>query len=239
MIIDQFITSAEDKWRRLSGLVMLLPHGFEGAGPEHCSARLERYLMLTAENNIQIAYPTTASQYFHLLRRQVRRNWRKPLIVMTPKSLLRDAFVASPLSEFESGYFQNVLSDPGVADHSRIKRVLLTTGKIGVDLIKERDKRELDNVAIIRMEQLYPVPEKELQDIMQTFGDVEVCWVQEEPRNMGGCQFIRMRLGDRLFDKYPIRWITRPESASPSTGSKNAHKLEQQELIDAALNVDA
>lgn len=239
VIIDQFITSAEDKWRRLNGLVMLLPHGFEGAGPEHCSARLERYLMLTAENNIQIAYPTTASQYFHLLRRQVKRNWRKPLVVMTPKSLLRDAFVASPLSEFESGYFKNVLPDPGVKDHSRIKRVLLTTGKIGVDLIKERDQRELDNVAVLRLEQLYPVPDQELQEAMKAFGeDVQVVWVQEEPSNMGACQFIRMRLGDRLFDKYPLRWISRPESASPSTGSKNAHKLEQQDLLDAALNVE-
>jgi len=236
VIIDQFLTSAEDKWRRLSGLVMLLPHGFEGAGPEHCSARMERYLMLTAESNIQIAFPTTAAQYFHVLRRQVKRNWRKPLIVLTPKGLLRDPFSASPLSDLTSGHFHDVLPDATLPKDAKVRRVLLTTGKIGVELIKERDEREIQDVAVVRLEQLYPVPEADLKKVMDGYGeDVEVFWVQEEPRNMGAWQFIRMRLGERLFGHYPINVISRPESASPSTGSKNAHKLEQGEIIDAAL----
>lgn len=236
VIIDQFITSAEDKWRRLNGLVMLLPHGFEGAGPEHCSARLERYLMLTAEDNIQIVYPTSAAQYFHLLRRQVKRNWRKPLIVLTPKSLLRDPMVASPLEDLTSGYFKNVLPDPSVGPKQKPRRVLLTTGKIGVELIKLRDKREQTDVSIIRLEQLYPLPMEELQEIMKDYDDnVEVFWVQEEPMNMGSWQFIFMRLGVNLLGRWPLKVISRPESASPATGSKNAHKLEQEELMDTAL----
>ncbi|MEM7783336.1 MAG: 2-oxoglutarate dehydrogenase E1 component, partial [Planctomycetota bacterium] len=161
VIVDQFICSAEDKWNRLSGLVMLLPHGFEGAGPEHCSARIERFLTSAAEDNIQVANPTTSAQYFHLLRRQVKRNWRKPLVVFTPKSLLREPYVMSPLGDFTAGRFQRVLSDKQVPGSASPGRILLTAGKIGVDLIKERDRLGRDDFSVIRVEQLYPLPHKE------------------------------------------------------------------------------
>ena len=236
VIIDQFITSAEDKWRRLSNLVMMLPHGFEGAGPEHCSARMERYLMLSAENNIQVVYPTTAAQHFHVLRRQVKRNWRKPLVILTPKSLLRDPDVSSPLQQLTKGCFQDVLDDPFVTSKSDIKRVLLCSGKVAVDLMKERHKRDLKHIAIVRLEQLYPLPLGDLQRILATYGSsFQLFWVQEEPWNMGAWQFLRTRLGERVFGKYELNLVSRPESASPSTGSKNAHKLEQQDILEAAL----
>lgn len=237
VIIDQFVTSAEDKWRRLSNLVMLLPHGFEGAGPEHCSARMERYLMLSAESNIQIAYPTSAAQYFHLLRRQVVRNWRKPLIVMTPKGLLRDPDVASSLTALTEGCFQDVLPDPDIAPGQSVRRILLSTGKVAVELIKERNKRKLTDIAVVRLEQLYPIPMADLQRIITSYGaEAELYWVQEEPWNMGAWQFLRTRLGDRVFGQYRLNLVSRPESASPSTGSKNAHKLEQQDILDEALS---
>ncbi len=236
VIIDQFITSAEDKWRRLSNLVMKLPHGFEGAGPEHCSARMERYLMLSAENNIQVVYPTTAAQHFHVLRRQVKRNWRKPLVILTPKSLLRDPDVSSPLQDLTKGCFHDVLDDSFVTPGPGVKRILLCSGKIAVDLQKERNKRELRDIAIVRLEQLYPLPLADLQRVLAGYGsDFQLFWVQEEPWNMGAWQFLRSRLGERVFGKYELNLVSRPESASPSTGSKNAHKLEQQEIIEAAL----
>jgi len=236
VIIDQFLTSAEDNWRRLSGLVMLLPHGFEGAGPEHCSARLERYLMLSAESNIQITYPTSAAQYFHLLRRQVKRNWRKPLIVLTPKGLLRDPDVASPLQALTESHFHDVLPDPDIQAEQPVRRILLCTGKIAVELLKERSRRGIEDIAVVRMEQLYPLPLADLKKALERYSpEAQLTWVQEEPWNMGAWQFLRTRLGDRVFDHYQLQLIARPESASPSTGSKNAHKLEQQEIIDEAL----
>lgn len=236
VIIDQFITSAEDKWRRLSNLVMMLPHGFEGAGPEHCSARMERYLMLSAENNIQVVYPTTAAQHFHVLRRQVKRNWRKPLVILTPKGLLRDPDVSSPLLELTKGYFHDVLPDPFIKPGQSVRRVLLATGKIAVELIKERNKRELSDIAVVRLEQLYPLPLADLQQTFASYGpNFQLFWVQEEPWNMGAWQFLRTRLGERVFGQYELNLVSRPESASPSTGSKNAHKLEQHDIIEAAL----
>ncbi len=237
VIVDQFITSAEDKWRRLSGLVMLLPHGFEGAGPEHCSARLERFLTQTAEHNIQIAVPTTAAQYFHLLRRQVKRPWRKPLIVLTPKSLLREPMVASDLEELTSGRFRRVLPDPQQEHISNPSKILLSTGKIGVDLLKLRQEREIDDVAIVRIEQLYPLPDRELEEVLSAWPDgTPLVWVQEEPANMGAWYFIKVRYGDSFFDRWPLSdAVMRPESASPSTGSKKAHKMEQEKILDAAL----
>lgn len=236
VIIDQFITSAEDKWRRLSNLVMMLPHGFEGAGPEHCSARLERYLMLSAENNIQVVYPTTAAQHFHVLRRQVKRNWRKPLVILTPKGLLRDPDVSSPLQDLTKGCFRDVIDDPFVTEPQGIRRVLLCTGKIAVELLKERNARGQKDTAIVRLEQLYPLPLADLQQTLARYGsDFQLFWVQEEPWNMGAWQFLRTRLGERVFGKYQLNLVSRDESASPSTGSKNAHKLEQKDVIDAAL----
>jgi 2-oxoglutarate dehydrogenase E1 component len=239
VIVDQFISSAEDKWRRLSGLVMLLPHGFEGAGPEHCSARLERFLTGAAEDNMQIAIPTTAAQHFHLLRRQVKRKWRKPLIVFTPKSLLREPMVTSPVSDFEQGCFQRVLPDPDIPS-GEVSRVLLCSGKVGVDLLKAR-KEQSDqpnsNIAIVRVEQLYPVPKAEIAEALAAYPEgTPVYWMQEEPRNMGAWYFIKVRWAELGFEeRWPLKVISRPESASPSTGSKNAHKMEQEELIQEAF----
>jgi 2-oxoglutarate dehydrogenase E1 component len=239
VIVDQFICSAEDKWHRLSGLTMLLPHGFEGAGPEHCSARLERFLSSSAEDNIQVAVPTSAAQYFHLLRRQVKRLWRKPLVVFTPKSLLREPFVASPIEDFLSGTFQRVLPDTQVTGSSSPARVLLTAGKIGVDLLKARAKDERDDFAVIRVEQLYPLPAKEIEAALSQYpSGTPIFWVQEEPRNMGAWYFMKVKWDEfGLSDKWPLNVVCRPESASPSTGSKKTHIMEQAELMAEAMGV--
>jgi 2-oxoglutarate dehydrogenase E1 component len=237
VIVDQFISSAEDKWRRLSGLVMLLPHGFEGAGPEHCSARLERFLTQAAEHNIQVAVPTTSAQYFHLLRRQVKRPWRKPLIVLTPKSLLREPFVSCEIEQFTSGRFQRVLADPEVLTINNPSKIILCTGKIGVELLKLRAERQVDDVAIIRMEQLYPIPHRELQAALSSYADgTPVVWTQEEPKNMGAWYFIKVNFSGSFYGRWPLtNVISRAESASPATGSKKAHQIEQKEICDAAL----
>ncbi|MEL7496034.1 MAG: 2-oxoglutarate dehydrogenase E1 component [Planctomycetota bacterium] len=239
VIVDQFISSAEDKWRRLSGLTMLLPHGFEGAGPEHCSARIERFLTSAAEHNMQIAIPTTAAQYFHLLRRQVIRKWRKPLIVFTPKSLLREPFVMSDISEFTSGRFQTVLPDAVVTGEAAPNRVLLTAGKIGIDLLKQREHDGRTDFAVIRIEQLYPMCAKQIEACLSQYpSGTPVYWVQEEPRNMGAWYFMKIKWVEfGLEEKWPLKVVSRPESASPSTGSKKSHKLEQGELMDAAMGV--
>ena len=240
VIVDQFITSAEDKWMRLSGLTMLLPHGFEGAGPEHCSARLERFLTLAAEHNIQIANPTTAAQYCHLLRRQVKRRWRKPLVVLTPKSLLREPLVMSPLEDFTGGRFQKVLPDYR-GQRTGLSRILLSFGKVGVDLEKARQELGRDDIALIRIEQLYPFPHEEIQELLDSYpGKVPVYWVQEEPRNMGGWYFVKVKWDEfGLAANWPLTGVHRPESASPSTGSKKTHKLEQDELIRTALGSES
>ena len=237
VIIDQFISSAEDKWGRLSGLCLLLPHGFEGAGPEHCSARFERLLMLTAEDNFQITNPTTAANYFHLLRRQVLKKWRKPLVVLTPKSLLREPMVMSPIEDFHSGVFQRVIGDP-ILDEGQPDRILFATGKVAVDLMKEREKRNDTSTAIVRMEQLYPLPIDQIRQMLAPIPDgYPVYWVQEEPANMGAWQYMKIKWDELGLDRNPLKRISRPESASPSTGSKKMHKIEQQELIDEALAV--
>jgi 2-oxoglutarate dehydrogenase E1 component len=237
VIIDQFICSAEDKWNRLSGLVMLLPHGFEGAGPEHCSARIERFLTGAAEHNVQIAYPTSAAQHFHLLRRQVVRKWRKPLIVFTPKGLLREPKVMSQLDDFTTGKFERVLTDPDVGPYDHPSRVIIASGKVAVDLMKEREKRGVKNFAVIRVEQLYPFPAQQIKEILEAYDpSTPVFWVQEEPRNMGAWYFIKVKWDEMgLEERWKINAITRPESASPSTGSKKAHKIEQTELFDEAI----
>ncbi len=235
-IIDQFITSAEDKWNRLSGLVMLLPHGFEGMGPEHSSARLERFLMLSAEDNIQVTNPTTPAQYFHMLRRQVMRKWLKPLIVMTPKSLLRHPGAVSELGDLASGGFQRIIPDDHAGQKRGIKRVLLCSGKIYYDLIERRDQLESKDVAIVRIEQLYPFPMKQLKSVMAEYSDdTEVFWVQEEPRNQGAWPFLRMRFCPRLIDRFELRGISRAESASPATGSRAAHMIEQEKILTDAI----
>ena len=236
VIVDQFICSAEDKWSRLNSLVMLLPHGFEGAGPEHCSARPERFLTLAAEHNIQIATPTTAAQYFHLLRRQVVRKWRKPLVVFTPKSLLRESDVMCDLDTFTSGTFQPVLGDPEFEKHSQPTRILVGNGKVMVDLSKERTESG-KNVALIRLEQFYPLPVERVREELERYpAGTQVFWVQEEPKNMGGWYFIRVKWEEFGFEEtWPLKLVSRPESASPSTGSKKMHKIEQAELLEACL----
>jgi len=234
VILDQFITSGEDKWRRFSGLVLLLPHGFEGMGPEHSSARLERFLQLAAEDNIQIAQPTTPAQLFHVLRRQALRNWRKPLVIFTPKSLLRYPQCVSPLAEFASGEFHRVL--PDTASARDIKRVLLCSGKIFYDLAAFRDKHKHVDTAIIRIEQLYPLRAELLEQALKPYADATpVFWVQEEPSNMGVWSYLHERFGQNIFKRFPINLVSRPESASPASGSANAHKLEQAHLVARAF----
>jgi len=238
VIIDQFLASGEEKWRRLSGLVLLLPHAFEGAGPEHSSARLERFLQLCADDNMQVTYPTTPANYFHLLRRQVLRPWRKPLVVMTPKSLLRLPAATSPLGDFTSGRFQRVIGDDSV-DGAAVRKVLLCSGKVYYDLLAARSEAGRDDVAIVRLEQLYPLDETAVAAALAPFpADVPVVWVQEEPANMGAWWFLRVRWGERVAGR-PFSAVSRPASPTPATGSASSHKIEQQELMQAALEVVA
>ncbi|MEX2534316.1 MAG: 2-oxoglutarate dehydrogenase E1 component [Trueperaceae bacterium] len=234
VIIDQFIASAEDKWRRLSGLVMLLPHGFEGSGPEHSSARLERFLQLCAEDNMQIVNPTTPVQYFHLLRRQAVRPYRKPLVVMSPKSLLRHPKSISDLAEFGEGRFERVLAD-SATNTAEATRVLLCSGKLYYELLAEREEKGRKDVALVRLEQLYPTPNDQLESVLSSYGsDVEIVWVQEEPENMGAWRYLRIHWGSQLYGR-PFWGVSRPASASPATGSASSHRIEQAELIRAAF----
>jgi 2-oxoglutarate dehydrogenase E1 component len=228
VVIDQFLAAAEDKWRLLSGLVLLLPHGYEGQGPEHSSARVERYLQLAGEDNWQVCQPSTAAQYFHLLRRQALRKWRKPLIVFTPKSMLRAADAASPLAEFAKPRFETVLPD---LETREARRILLATGKILHELRAERTRRNATDVAIVGLEQLYPFPEAELAAELERHASArEVLWVQEEPANMGAFGFVDP-IVDRLCRGRSVRSVKRSASASPATGSAKAHALEQKTLL--------
>jgi 2-oxoglutarate dehydrogenase E1 component len=236
VIIDQFISSSEDKWKRLSGLVLLLPHGYEGQGPEHSSARLERFLEMCAEHNIQVAQPTTPAQIFHLLRMQVIRAVRKPLIVMTPKSLLRLPAATSPLDEFANGKFHRVLADR-LADPTKVTRVLLCSGKIYYELLEERTRRKDPTVAIVRIEKLYPWWPHLVQAAIAYDKLREVFWVQDEPANSGAGRWITPRLED-LIKGRSIKYdcIARAESASPATGSHKAHVLEQHQILKSAFD---
>ncbi|MGZ6140443.1 MAG: 2-oxoglutarate dehydrogenase E1 component, partial [Myxococcaceae bacterium] len=240
VIIDQFIVAAEDKWRRLSGLTLLLPHGDEGAGPEHSSARLERFLAMSAEDNIQVCYPTSSAQIFHLLRRQAIRPWRKPLVVMTPKSLLRREEASAPLSAFTSGKFQRLISDPPASGVGKVTRLLLCTGKVAYDLLAARAKAADDMVAIARLEQLHPFPGAQLAAEIARYPALEeLIWVQEEPENMGAWAFVLPKLTGRSSARgrpLPLRYAGRAESASPATGFQKTHELEQVLLVDAALS---
>jgi 2-oxoglutarate dehydrogenase E1 component len=232
IIIDQFIAAGEDKWNLLSGVVMLLPHGYEGQGPEHSSARIERYLQLAARDNIQICQPSTAAQYFHLLRRQALRSWRKPLIVFTPKSMLRTPASSSTLGDLAVPRFRNVIPDSG--DGSAF-RVLLCTGKIAHELAAERRRRKDGTVAIVSLEQLYPFPEAELAAEMDRHANArEFVWVQEEPANMGALAFLMPRL-ERLARGRAVLSVKRSASASPATGSHKAHDMEQHTLVALAF----
>lgn len=235
VIFDQFISSAEDKWRSLSGLVVLLPHGFEGMGPEHSSARLERFLGLAAQDNMQICAPTTPAQYFHLLRRQVKRTWRKPLIVMTPKSLLRHPKAVSSLEEMSQGRFRRLLPDEqGIVKEAR--RILMCSGKIYYELEAHREATGAKDVAILRVEQLYPLIPRDLEAILDPYEpETPIYWVQEEPENMGAWRRMKGKFGEHLLNRFPFTSVCRPASASPATGSAHSHRLEQQKLMEIAF----
>jgi 2-oxoglutarate dehydrogenase E1 component len=231
-IIDQFISAGEAKWGLLSGVVMLLPHGYEGQGPEHSSARIERFLQLAAKHNIQIAQPSNAAQYFHLLRRQALRHWRKPLVVFTPKSMLRHPDASSPIADFTQKSFLNVIPDTEIGEADRI---LVCTGKIGHELKAERKKRKDTSTAIVFLEQLYPFPEQELATEFARHGkDGDIVWVQEEPANMGALFNMLPRL-ERIAGTRHVMSVKRSSSASPATGSAKAHEVEQKTLITLAF----
>ena len=234
VIVDQFLSAGEDKWGLLSGLVMLLPHGYEGQGPEHSSARLERFLQICAEDNIQVCQPSTAAQYFHLLRRQALRTWRKPLVVMTPKGLLRAEAACSPLASLATGRFQPVLRDTRM---TAAGRVIVCTGKIAHELRACRDERGVDRPAILTLEQIHPFPDLELQEALEPYGGgAEIVWAQEEPANMGAESFVRRPL-QRLAGDRHVTTIHRSASASPATGSAGSHRLEQETLLAVACGV--
>jgi 2-oxoglutarate dehydrogenase E1 component len=235
VIIDQFITSSEDKWQRLSGVVLLLPHGYEGQGPEHSSARFERFLKQCAEDNIQVCQPTTPAQYFHLLRRQALWKWRKPLVVLTPKSLLRLPVARSPIEELTDGKFHRILGDHEITDAGKVKRVLLCTGKIYFDLVEERKRLSDAEIAIIRIEQLYPLKQADLIAALAVFANAkELVWVQDEPVNMGAAYYVYVRLL-QIAGARSVDIVARAESASPATGSKKAHDLEQARILKQAF----
>lgn len=236
VIVDQFIASAEKKWRRLSGLVLLLPHGHEGMGPEHSSARIERFLQLAADDNMQIVNPTTPAQYFHCLRRQALNAWRKPLVIFTPKSLLRHPQSVSSMDELAAGSFQRIIPDASTAKKSAIKRILLCSGKIYYELVHERKKHNRNDVAVIRIEQLYPLYDQMLVRTLKDYPDgTPIYWVQEEPQNMGAWSYLRVRFGQELLGRWPFESVCRPASASPESGSHTAHKLEQARLVNQAF----
>ncbi len=236
VVIDQFIASGESKWERMSGLTLLLPHGYEGQGPEHSSARVERFLQLCAEGNMQVVSGTTPAQPFHALRRQIHRRFRKPLIVLSPKSLLRHPRAVSRLSEFTDGSFHTVLSDPRPGDPSAVHRVLICSGKIFYALDARREEGGRPDLAIIRLEQLYPFPAAELAAALRRYPRAsEVCWVQEEPANQGAWEFARWRIDGLLEGHRRVRYVGRPEAASPATGTYLVHQAEEEAILDAAL----
>jgi 2-oxoglutarate dehydrogenase E1 component len=236
VIIDQFIAAGESKWFRSSGLVMLLPHGYAGQGPEHSSAHLERFLQLSAEDNLQVVNLTTPAQYFHALRNQIHAPYRKPLIVMSPKSLLRHKACVSTLDDLAAGTFRHVLDDTG-GGPGEVKRLILCSGKVYYDLDARRQERERTDVAIVRIEQLYPFPEDDIREIISRYdGADEVVWCQEEPENRGAFSFVRGPIGDILSDTgRRLTYAGRPRSASPATGSHAQHTEELKRLLDEAF----
>jgi 2-oxoglutarate dehydrogenase E1 component len=231
-IIDEFLSSAEQKWGQRSSVVLLLPHGYEGQGPDHSSARPERFLQLCAEDNIIVSAPSTPASYFHLLRRQAYLRPRRPLVVLTPKSMLRLRSATSSVAEFTSGTFQPVLGDTGAPEHAR--RVLVCAGKVYYDLAAERARRGDGSTAIVRVEQFYPLELAALRDELERFPDAEVVWVQEEPANQGAWWFASQHFGPALGGR-TLRLVSREASASPSTGSHRTHEHEQAALVEEAF----
>jgi 2-oxoglutarate dehydrogenase E1 component len=231
IIIDQFLCSAEDKWNVMNDLVILLPHGYEGQGPEHSSGRMERFLTLCAENNMQVVNATTPANFFHVIRRQLKRNFRKPLIVFTPKSLLRHPLCVSPLDDLTKGGFKEVIDDHE-ADPIKTERVIFCNGKIYYDLLEEKKKKKLDDTAIIRIEQLYPLPKNQLKEIIARYPKTDDwVWAQEEPVNMGAWPFINLH-----FHEVDFRVVARPASGSTATGSSKFHVIRQQKIIDKSFS---
>jgi 2-oxoglutarate dehydrogenase E1 component len=236
VVIDQYLAAAEQKWGRLSGLVLLLPHGYEGQGPEHSSARLERFLQSCAEDNLVVANCTTPANYFHLLRRQVVRKVRKPVVLMTPKSLLRHAECVSPLHELVDGVFRRVIADPREIEGSDARRVIFTSGKVYYDLAEAlRRSPHAERILVHRVEQLYPFPAHDVRMLVDDSPEAEVVWAQEEPANMGAWPSVQAWLADALPADRPVRYVGRPAAASPATGSHHKHKDEQAALVAAAL----
>jgi 2-oxoglutarate decarboxylase len=240
MVIDEFISSGEAKWGQRSGVVMLLPHGLEGQGPDHSSARIERFLQLSAENNMTVANCSTPANYFHLLRRQALSDVHRPLVVFTPKSLLRAKAAVSAVADFTEETFRPVLPDTGVGgeplDDAAVRRVLLCTGKVAYDLMARRESEGTADVAVVRVEQLYPLPAEQIREQLERYPSAtDVVWVQEEPMNMGAWQFMAVNLPEELPEGRILRRVSRRASASPAVGSAKVHEVEQRQLVAEAF----
>jgi 2-oxoglutarate dehydrogenase E1 component len=239
VVIDQFIASGEAKWGRMCGLTMFLPHGYEGQGPEHSSARLERFLQLCAEHNIQVVVPTTAAQYFHMIRRQIERPMRKPLIVMTPKSLLRKKEAASPIAELTTGTFQVIVPETEKISSKKVKRVVFCAGKVYYDIVAERAKRAIDDVAVVRIEQLYPFPHEEFEAQIDSYPAAKsVVWAQEEPANQGAWHRLQHYLLRHMRPDQQLSYAGRDSAASPAVGYLQLHNEQQKALVEQALTWD-
>lgn len=242
IIIDQFLAAGEAKWQQMNGLVLLLPHGYEGQGPEHSSARLERFLQLCGQNNIQVANLTSPAQIYHALRRQIRRPFRKPLVIMSPKSLLRHPRATSTLEELATGTFQEVIPETILKDPKKVETVALVSGKLYYELLEEREKQGNDRTALVRVEQLYPTPTKQIAAALKSYPNLKnLVWVQEEPKNMGAYQFIYFRLSELLIregmTKLALHYVGRGERSSPATGSQYRHKVEQAEILKNCFTI--
>jgi multifunctional 2-oxoglutarate metabolism enzyme len=236
-IVDEFISAGEAKWGQRSSVALLLPHGYEGQGPDHSSSRIERYLAMSAEDNWTVAEPSTPANYFHLLRRQALSGRRKPLVVFTPKSMLRLRAAASAPEDFTSGTWMPIIDDPHITSPGEVRKVVLTTGKVYYDLDKQRSKSERKDVAIVRVEQLYPLPAAELNDVIERYDAAsEIVWLQEEPANQGAWPFMALNLPDQIkalsTRDRTLRRASRASSASPAAGSHHTHEVEQQNLLD-------
>ncbi|MCY4313389.1 MAG: 2-oxoglutarate dehydrogenase E1 component, partial [Gammaproteobacteria bacterium] len=239
VVIDQFISSGQSKWGRICSLVMYLPHGMEGQGPEHSSARLERFLQLCANNNIQVCNPTTPAQMFHLLRRQMLRNFRRPLIVMTPKSLLRHKLSVSTKNDLVKGGFQPVIGEIDKMDSAKVHRVVICSGKVYYDILEQRRLKKINNIAVLRLEQLYPFPDRELLQKMQQYKKAEeIFWCQEEPKNQGSWYQIYYSLTRLLKQKQRLKYVGRDESASPAVGYYQLHIQQQQDIVNRVLSLE-
>ena len=239
VVFDQFLSSGEQKWGRMCGLTVMLPHGYEGQGPEHSSARLERYLQLCAEHNMQVCVPSTPAQVYHMLRRQVVRNMRRPLIVMSPKSLLRHPLAVSSLEELSNGTFQNAIDEIDELDNDAVDRVVLCSGKVYYELLEKRRSESLNNVAIVRIEQLYPFPTNELDDILEKYSNAkDVMWCQEEPQNQGAWYCSQHHFRSVLPNNAKLHYAGREASASTAVGYMSLHVKQQKALVNKALGFE-